>query len=244
VRRTRGAVLVAIAAVSLASPRFAHGADSRAQEDDRRSIWIENRLADEQPRARLWTWTWVAVNGVGMIGQLAVGAAVATDQRASWNVGGATCAAGLIPLLFLPLSSISAASRLRDSGLTGGARRRYAEKLLKEGAEDEAFGRSVWMHLAGVAVGVGSTTVLGLGYAEKWWPEPPSASTMVPLNLAVTLVGTVAVSELQIWTQPTGLVRAERDYEHDAWVTGKSYDAGLHVSVIPWPGGLMLTGAF
>lgn len=59
------------------------------------------------------------------------------------------------------------------------------------------------MHALGVAMGVGSLLVLGLGFQQ--WESG-----------VISLVSGVALNEVQIWTQPTGAIEAWKNYQNHA----------------------------
>ena len=75
----------------------------------------------------------------------------------------------------------------------------YSEEMLKEIAEREKEGRSWKMHALTGAVNLSTGLITWLGFKRSVW----DGLEIFALNTAVT--------ELQIWTQPT---RAIKDYKN------------------------------
>lgn len=75
----------------------------------------------------------------------------------------------------------------------------HAEAVLIADAKNEAFGRGWLIHSGNVLVGVGAMLVLGIGY-ERWGSGIANG------------LGSIAVGELMILTQPHGLVRDLKRY--------------------------------
>jgi hypothetical protein len=123
--------------------------------------------------------------------------------RADMAVGAVGTSLGVVPLGLFPFEARFAAADLRAvAGSSPGERRRKldaAERSLERSAEAEAFGRSWVAHVLGIGVSLGLGLVLVVGYDRV-------ASGIV--NCA----GGVAVTELQILTQPTDAIDALREY--------------------------------
>lgn len=120
------------------------------------------------------------------------------DTRADQGVGAATSFIGVLGLLFLQPSEVDAAARtLRampsESERARPARDEAAIFLREQAAGEEREGRSWIPHALNLAVAGGSSLVLWKGF------DRGDASAV---NFAVSF----AIGELQIWTQPAGLI--------------------------------------
>jgi hypothetical protein len=205
---------------------------SRAQgclDSEERLALARDRLRVEAHDAHVWAWSW----GLGYLalalGQ--AGLALTRDdagQRAELYVGAGKTVLGLVPVLFVPVPAV------RDAGILDGhlAAARVGDDrcvlhseaagMLRRSAADEAFARGWPAHVATVVVNGGGLLVVGLGY-RRW-----------ATGVAGALVGT-AVGELQIFTRPTGALRAVRE-SGNRWA----------VAPMLWPGaaGVLVAGSF
>jgi hypothetical protein len=140
----------------------------------------------------------------------AAGRTLPAAQRSApgFYVGAATAAIGLIPLIVLPFRPAFSAAELRQTAratpLARAAALRAAEGELRDGADGEAIGRSWVIHGLGVVIGAASSAVLWFGYGQAWY------------WVAINFVSTVALNELQILTQPVGLIDAWARYRRGA----------------------------
>src|SRR5258708_25344487 len=131
------------------------------------------------------------------------------------RVGAVKSGLGVLALLVFPLSTAFTPSRVRAMPETTetdrAAKARAAEAALREGADDERFGRSWVPHVASFGVNAAASLYL---WRHDNLPVPAIES------FALGMI----VSEIQIFTRPTGA----RDF----------VDRGVRASLAPYPGGL------
>ena len=158
---------------------------------------IEALLAKEQPKARTWKTSWMIAYGVLAVGQ-GTFALLTDDQalRAELGVGAVKSGLGFGGLLVFPFRATHAASDLRAlPARTAEERRkklRTAERLLEESAADEELA-------AGWPGRVAASLVNLAGAYYLWLEHDEFARGWISLGTGM------AVSELQIRTQPTNL---------------------------------------
>jgi len=226
--------LLAVVVIATSLP-----AATAAEPEDRtrRIAWIEKQLNDEQESAKLWWDLWLAgyatlagLNAVaaGVVPEL-LDASVSDKEREQWRgrflvtMGASTL--GTIAGLARPWWAKCGTAPLRSYAPGSKDRLRAAETLLEEAAEQQEFGRSWLTHLGAAAINIGAGLVLWLGYD-------------LPVDAAITAVAGMAIAELQIWTQPTGLMEAQARYKSGAWRTAAGpARQPLRWTVAPMPGG-------
>jgi hypothetical protein len=198
-----GALLAVIAVVGvLFAARPAAAAEPGPSDADvsARLAYVERALGREERWARVWSYGWLIGFSGLVVGQSVV-AITATDDsvRAAAVSGAIKSALGAGVRLFLPFTPASAAATLRRAPAATPAERRaklrLAESLLRQSAAEERFNRSWFPLTAGAAVNLAGAYVLWAGYhryGSGWFG----------------LGAGVAVSQLQYWTQPTGLMGA------------------------------------
>lgn len=198
-----GAAAVAALGILAVTPAIAraHACDGA----DERLAFVRERLHADARDARRWAWGWGLGFSALALGQ--AGLALTRDdpgERAELAVGAGKTVLGLVPVLFVPVPAARDADVL-DARLAAASTREQrcalvpeAEAMLARSAVDEAFARSWLAHVTTVAVNGGGLLVVGLGYG-RWTTGTVGA-----------VVGT-AVGELQIFTRPTGALRARRD---------------------------------
>jgi hypothetical protein len=165
------------------------------------------RLALEQgkPGSDRWWYGWLIGYGAATIGQGAVGL-TAGDRRTRQDMvlGAATTCIGAIGQVISPMASSNAPVLLAAlPENTPGERAKkcaYAEELLKACAQREKEGRSWKTHAIAGAVNLGSALVVCLGFKRDIWEGVG--------NFAIN----TAVTEAQIWTQPTRAVHDDEAY--------------------------------
>jgi hypothetical protein len=212
----------------------AAGPSSTADDTDARTASIVSALADGESAARLWWVGWTVGFAALTVGEGTV--ALATHDagvRADAVVGLSGSALGTGTMLFLA-SRAAFAYRGRldaiDPSTPEGRRARLveAEKILDEAADDEAFGRSLIVHLGGDAVVLASSFVLWAGYhryASGW----------------LNLISGTAVAEAQILTHPTAAITARKAYRAG---TSKPSAPALTWTLTPGLGAATLTATF
>jgi hypothetical protein len=179
-------------------------AQSSDADVSRRLLRIEALLEKEQPRARTWKTSWMIAYGVLALGQGTL--ALLTDDeamRADYGVGAVKSGLGFGGLLVFPFRAAHAASDLRElparTPLERRKKLREAERLLEESAADEELA-------AGWPGRVAASLVNLAGAYYLWIEHDEFARGWISLGTGM------AVSELQIRTQPTSLteVRVQR----------------------------------
>jgi hypothetical protein len=185
----------ALLTVALAATRVE--AQSSDIDVSRRLQRIEALLEEEQPRARTWKTSWMIAYGVLTLGQGTF--ALLTDDdamRAEYGVGAVKSGLGFGALLVFPFRAAHAASDLRELPARTPAERRRklreAERLLEESAADEELA-------AGWPGRVAASLVNLAGAYYLWIEHEEFARGWISLGTGM------AVSELQIRTQPTRL---------------------------------------
>jgi len=208
-RRSTGCLL----AVTLFSLCWQHVlAEASDQEDlSRRISFIQSRLDEGTTAAKRWQYSWVIVHGTltfvqfGMLDTLRE--PEDADDRFDMIVGGTLEALAIVDLAVNPLVAHSAAAKLRAMPDTNPAeieaKAQYAEELLWECAERERKGRSWVTHAVYFAGNAIAGLVIGLD-GGRW-------------NDAALLFGTgMAISEIQIFTQPTRAIDDWKEYQEMA----------------------------
>jgi len=192
-----------------------------------------------KPSAKLWWNSWFYGYSIATFGQ---GAAVLMGDklktRQDMALGAITTLIGAAGQLFMPMVPAYSAKKLAMlPGDTPGERTiklKQAEELFEASSKREKEGRSWKMHAVSDAVNLGSGLVTWLGFKRTIWAGLGNFA----LNTAIT--------EAQIWTQPT---RAIRDYKKYC----EKYQSGLAHSplklktsffVNAYPGGLALRLVF
>jgi hypothetical protein len=125
-------------------------------------------------------------------------------QRESMFLGAGLTVAGIGLLLITPMPGRYGADELRAMPAGSLAEKRAkatrGEQLLRDEAGSARFRRAWYQHALVAALAGGVGVYLGVRYPDSVW------STAVPSAL-----GTLAISELQIWTRPEAAIgHAER----------------------------------
>jgi len=181
-----------------------HAADAVPGDAVERIEYIQRALDEGDFRATLWWWSWLGIYGVST-GASFYTAATTTNggTKVIQNVYGVQSALGMAGILASRFASIYGAGELRamPSGTADerAARLARAEGLLSSAAEDEEFGRSWISHALSAAVNGGGALVIWKGYDERLRNngKKPGKEALTCFVLGM------AVSEIQIFTQPT-----------------------------------------
>lgn len=206
--------LLAAAACLLADPALAAapcpaiaGGDARlaAQDPEARLAFIRARLAHDARKAMHWALGFGTTYAV-FTGATLVAAPLVRDRASvpDWYVN---AGAGIIGFGLLAVSPLRVIDDQLDLEATIAADPTadrckllaLAESYLIRDANNEAFGRGWLIHSGNILVGVGALLVLGLGY-DRWGSGIGNG------------LGSIAVGELMILTQPHGLDRDLRAY--------------------------------
>jgi len=160
--------------------------------------YLRARLARERSRAWAWSTGWKVTYGVLIGGQLALVPVLDQKEHPDLFVGAATSAIGLASLLVLPLPVLADQPTFEHRMLLADekddpcALLAEAEAIAIRDAEEAAFGRGWLIHSANLLIAVAAGLVMWQGF-DDW----ESGLTALATNLAV--------GELMIWTQPSGL---------------------------------------
>jgi hypothetical protein len=227
-------LVVAVGIVAMASaarPAYADDAPIGLRPSGELAEQIQQELDQEARHARLWWYGWMTINGGFTVGQgIAAGLSGDRGSRADLGVGAATSFLGVIGMLISRLPEIDAAANtLRampfDGEEAGRARDEAAITLREQAASAEREERSWVAHVLNIAVAGGSSLVLWKGFDRG-----SEAATNFPVS--------IAVGELQIWTQPAGLI--EDSHGGLAAVSPSEVPAAPQRSLgLAWSGGLM-----
>jgi hypothetical protein len=197
-----------------------------------RLAFVRAALLDQAARERLWSRGW-ALGGVGLAGGNFGLAALQSDRdkRTGYVLSG-------IPALFFPLEAlVDPPKAIRDSrlledllastagipGLPGKMDTCVllgrAEALLADAARDERARVNLFRHGLGVAVALGLGAILTFGLHDT-------------AGGILDLVGSLAVSEVHLWTAPTGAAVALTRYrEAGAWAPPEPKTVGLWLPI-------------
>jgi hypothetical protein len=226
--------LLALALLLLA-PRARAEALSDA-EVTKRLAFISSTLESGTVAADRWWYGWY-IGWTTLTAGEVVFALAATDRgfRVDSAVGAVSCSLGVIPLGFLPFVPRTAAASLRTlPGSTAEERRRklvVGENLLRKSAEKEALGRSWLTHALGISVSIGAGLVLGLGYKR-------------PVTGIINTVTGIALTEAQIFTQPTAAIGAWKAYGLGKFEAPVAAATAPRWTIVPQPTGIGLAAIF
>jgi hypothetical protein len=210
------------------------GAVSLADNSEARLAFITDRLQQGEGAARAWYWTWTAIYGAATIGQ-AIGFFLSQDLRGqvNWATGTATTLLGTLLMLITDFPAEYGARELSRMPVNTPEQRKAklkrAEELLEKAAEAETDGRAWYIHLGGAAVSLAGGLILWLAYGFL-------------VDGIINTVAGIAVSELQIWTQPTRAIGDWREYQ--AQFGGAASGTKPTVRIVPTIGGMALVGRF
>lgn len=222
---------------------FPHPARAQSRRSDadvsRRIAFIQERFDRATPAARLWWNGWYATYLTLTVGQGAFAIAT-TDKgtREDMVVGTLTSALGVVPLGVFGFEPRYAAAEVRAMPAATPAQRRRklaaAEELLRQSADTERFGRSWLSHVLGDGVSLGSGAILAFGYGR---------TTSGILNA----VAGVAITEFQIFTQPTAAIDDYQEYSSNGAQRTRPAEmrpSGVRIGIAALPGGVAVTGRF
>jgi hypothetical protein len=204
--------------------------DAQVQE---RLRGIEQMLEQGKSNANLWWYGWLIGYSTATVGQGAV-YFTSTDQdtRQDMALGAATTFLGAMGQIIIPWAPGTAPDRLaaiaESTPKERSAKLIEAEKLLRECAIQEKFGRSWKTHAITGVVNLGSGLIVWLGFKRSIWEGVGNFA----LNTLIT--------EGQIWTQPTRAVTDYDNYteEYNSAEKPDSQKSGLSWSVTLSSGGL------
>ena len=188
-------------------PTIAGGDVALARHDvEARLAFIRARLAHDAWRARQWSLGF-ATSYALLTGASLVAAPFLRDRAGvpDLYVGAGSGIIGFGLIAVGPLRVMDDHDALEQAVVAAGPASdrcellALAETMLIRDAKNEAFGRGWLIHSGNVLLGVGALLILGLGY-HRWGSGVANG------------LGSVAVGEIMILTQPHGLVRDLRSY--------------------------------
>jgi hypothetical protein len=160
--------------------------------------FIQTSFDKGETSARIWSYTWTGLYGA-LTGLQTFQVLYSRHDRASNIVNASQSVFGVAVMIVDPFHARSSGSDLRKMPGNTPEEQQHkldlAERWLERNYKQEKFGRSWPYHLLGVAV-----SIIGGGIA---WHNNGSK------NGITTMLSGIAVSEVQIWTQPT---RGMSDY--------------------------------
>lgn len=181
--------------------------------EEKRIQYIQQALDSGTPSAKLWWNSWVGFYSAATIVSLA--AALTTKNEVMQITGGVSAGESLIGLsgmLIFPFKARTAAAELRSIAENTPTERSQklvrAEELLKQSSDAERAGKSCLQHLLGVLVNAAGAAVVWPLYEDR---INHAGGIAWQQALELFIVGT-AVSELQIWTEPSKAISDEKDY--------------------------------
>ena len=217
--------LLAFALLLAASPARAEGPSDA--DVTRRLAFISSTLERGTVAADRWWYGWYTGWTTLTTGEV-VFAIAAKDRgfRVDSAVGAASCSLGVIPLAFAPFVPRTAAASLRTlPGDTPEQRRRkltVGEDLLRRSAARESLGRSWVTHALGITVSVAAGLILALGYKR-------------PVTGTINIVTGIALTEAQIFTQPTAAIGAWKAYERGDFEATAAATKPPRWTIVPQP---------
>lgn len=151
-------------------------------------------LPREAQRAETWRYAWTAVNGGLTLGAFVAVPLVSSEDRPDFVVSGIGSAITTLGTWVWPLRVEGAAAELEV--MAPAERARHTERLRRESALDEGQ-RIRWpWHVANLGLAAAGGAVIAFGYRHY-------------LSGALTAAAGGALGELQLFTQPTGLIDAK-----------------------------------
>ena len=178
-------------------------------DDEARLRFLERGLDQGARKARLWAWSWAAVQSTVIAYDLVSGLWLSSGDggRVDGLIGAAASTVGLATLLVRPLPVmrdqrwLERALRRRPGPAESGrcALLAEAERRLLRDAQAEAFGHSALVHVVNFGFNIGVGLLLGVGFGH--WGQA-----------ALSALGGTAVAELQTITQPSGELELLRRY--------------------------------
>jgi hypothetical protein len=225
-------VLILVIGMSFFSRAFAQtlGSELSDKELDDRLSWIQNELSADRNPSRWWLYSWTGAFCLLAATQTTILFATSdTHLKQNMGVGAVESLFGIVGMLLTPFESTTAADSLhalpdisreeREDKLS------TAERLLQKSAKDEAFGRSWLKHVAGFAFNIAGGLVIWKGFHHSLLDGL--------LNFGIGM----AVTELQIFTQPTRSMHAFDDYR-------KQYAVSASIRFVPKPVGFAVAISF
>lgn len=167
---------------------------------------IQQMLDRSSLQADIWWYGWLGTYSAATVGQGVV--CFTTDQlavRQDMILGAATTGLGAAFQLLTPLDVRAYANKLSEmpdsTADEKSEKLKAAELYLSEIAAIEKAGRSWQIHAVNTAVNLSSGLITWIGFKRTVWD-----------GVANFVLNSV-IAELQIWTQPTRLIREQKRYQ-------------------------------
>jgi hypothetical protein len=178
-------------------------ADLKSSESNisERIDFIQASFDKGQTRAKLWSYTWIPINGAAT--GIQTYQAISSSHNRAFNIVGASESfLGLAALIVDPFHARSSGSDLRKLPESTPEELKYklenAEKWLERNYKQEKLGTSWLSH-------VGVLAISAIGGGIVWHYNGGK-------NGLISVLSNVAGGELFIWTQPTRGIRDYNDY--------------------------------
>ncbi|HEX2870448.1 MAG TPA: hypothetical protein VHP33_04315 [Polyangiaceae bacterium] len=176
-------------------------------------------LRDEARRARTWRYVWSGVNAGLMVGSFAAVPLVEREARPDWIISGIGSGITVAATWLWPLRVESASEEL--DALPDAERAKQWRRLRTESAEDERA-RVTWpWHVINFGLCAGTGAIIAFGYDHYW-------------SGLITTVGGTALGEVQLFTQPTGLVKAGAEAASFSLVPRLAFTPGRPAAPATW----------
>jgi hypothetical protein len=197
------AMIPALAATARATtcPAPFEGPLLDGQDVEARLSFLVGALTENARRLNAWSLGWGTTYAVATAAQVTAIPLVHGGVRIDLSAGAIAAGIGSAALYLLPLQ-ITGAARFSDAELDDPDRCQIlaqVERRFFESAEIDRLSASWLAHAGNLAINAALALVLGLGYG-RW--------TSAAISAAVGL----SVGEANLWTQPHGLVSAEKRY--------------------------------
>jgi len=180
------------------------------------------KLEEGTSTAQIWWWGWAGGYAALTVGQGIVALATSDrDLRVNMLVGSASSLLGFGFVLITDFPARYASAELRampdDTEAARSAKQKRARELLRASAEAEIDGRSWVVHLLGLSVAAAQGLILWLAFD-------------LPVDGIINATVSLAISEAQIWTQPTRAI--------DDWQAISNDGSETKLSIAPSPYGI------
>ncbi len=212
--------LVALALAGYLSPGRACAQESPAlSETDARAL-----LHEQAQRARTYRYAWTGIDAGLALGSFGLIPLVKPETRKDYIVSGAVSALGAVTTFIFPLNVEADEAELSTlNALAPAERRKKLAALLKDAAEDE-HNRVTWpWHLLNLGTSSVTGGIIAIGFDH------------VRAGIQTGVISFV-LGELQIFTQPTGLVGARMNesaslrWQPLVQVQERGFSVGVHAT--------------
>jgi hypothetical protein len=204
---------------------------------DLRLAALDAYLADMQPRSRSYFGAWISMMSI-LAGGQAAQAAFEDDkaERAGLITGASFSTLGLTLVLIAPTPGRYGHKRFSQmpQGTLEEKRRKanQGEEYLRGEAAAVRRTHSLFTHLLGATLGVGGFLGLYLGYDDNL------------VGALRTGIGTIAVTELRVWTRPKRAIRYLNEYRAQPTVMPTAESLAFAPLMIRGAQGISMAGRF